>query len=310
MNISINPSYFCNFRCDFCYLTPEQLGDQKKIKPEKLDQLLFEVRMYDKIEHIDLYGGEIGALKKSYYDEILTVIRSHYSGSININTNFSKLDDRFLADNITLSVSYDFAAREKSDLVYQNMLLSTKPIAVLILASPEVLKMDVDEMIKDLNIVRSITSVEIKPYSTNQANAHNVTHKDFEDFVIKWLESDVEKKFEFINLFNIEDSYNKLYNAFSDDHVYITPNGKFGVLEFDKNDNEYFLELPSYGSYQQWAYQEKITLSDICNNCKYMGHCLTEHYRYVKDLDNSCNGYINLLEWYDARMEDQTKVIS
>lgn len=308
MNISINPTYFCNFKCNFCYLTPEQLRDQKKIEPKQLDKLLGNIP--EPIDHIDLYGGEIGALRRDYYDEIKAVIRKHYDGKININTNFSMLDDRFFEDDITLSVSYDFEAREKHELVFQNMMMSPKPIALLILASPRVITMDVDEMVQNLNLLKSVTSVEIKPYSINQANTLDLSHKEYENFVIKWLESPIQKNFEFINLYNIEDSYNKRYNAFSDDHVYITPNGKYGVLDFDKDDKEYFLELANWSNYQQWAYQEKVTLSDICNNCKYVGHCLTEHYRYVKDLDNSCNGYINLLEWYDARMEDQTKVIS
>jgi sulfatase maturation enzyme AslB (radical SAM superfamily) len=308
MNISINPTYFCNFKCNFCYLTPEQLRDQKKIEPKQLDKLLGDIP--EPIDHIDLYGGEIGALRREYYDEIKAVIRKHYDGKININTNFSMLDDRFFEDDITLSVSYDFEAREKSDLVYQNMMMSPKPIAVLILASPRVISLNVDEMIQRLNLINSVTSVEIKPYSINQANTLDLPHNEYENFVIKWLESPIQKNFEFINLFNIEDSYNKHYNAFSDDHVYITPNGKYGVLDFDKDDKEYFLELNSWANYQQWAWQEKRTLSDICNNCKYVGHCLTEHYRYVKDLDNSCNGYINLLEWYDARVEDKTEVIS
>ena len=85
MNISINPSYFCNFKCDFCYLTPDQLRDQKKIEPKQLDKLLSNIPK--PIDHIDLYGGEIGALRRSYYDEIKAVIRKHYSGKININTN-------------------------------------------------------------------------------------------------------------------------------------------------------------------------------------------------------------------------------
>ena len=308
MNVSINPTYFCNFKCNFCYLTPEQLRDQKKIEPKQLDKLLGDIP--EPIEHIDLYGGEIGALRRNYYDEIKAVIRKHYSGKININTNFSMLDSRFFEHDITLSVSYDFEAREKHELVFQNMMMSPKPIALLILASPRVITMDVDEMIQNLNLLKSVTSVEIKPYSINQANTLDLSHKEYENFVIKWLESPIQKNFEFINLYNIEDSYNKRYNAFSDDHVYITPNGKYGVLDFDKDDKEYFLELANWSNYQQWAYQEKVTLSDICNNCKYVGHCLTEHYRYVKDLDNSCNGYINLLEWYDARVEDKTKVIS
>ena len=307
MNLSINPSYFCNFRCDFCYLTPEQLGDQKKIEPEKLNQLLSEVR--EPIDHVDLYGGEIGALKKDYYYEIIEVIRRWYSGPINVNTNFSMLDGRFFDDGITLSVSYDFSAREKSDLVFQNMMMSPKPISVLVLASPKVISLNVDEMIQRLNLISSIQSVEIKPYSTNQANTFDITHRDFENFVIKWLESPIKKNFQFINYDNIVDSYNKHYNAWSDDHVYITPNGKFGVLEFDKNDNEYFLELPSYSSYEQWAWQEKRVQSPICSSCSYFGHCLTEHYRYVRDLKNSCNGYRGLLDWYE-RLESKTEDIS
>ena len=302
MNISINPTYFCNFKCDFCYLTPKQLRDQNKIDPKQLNKLLSDIP--EPIDHIDLYGGEIGALKRSYYNEIIDVIRRWYSGSININTNFSMLDERFFEDGITLSVSYDFSAREKHELVFQNMMMSPKPIALLILASPKVISLNVDEMIQRLNLVKSVTSVEIKPYSINQANTLDLSHSDYENFVIKWLESPIQKNFEFINLYNIEDSYNKHYNAFSDDHVYITPNGKYGVLEFDEHDREYFLELDSWSDYKRWAEKEKITLSDICNNCKYVGHCLTEHYRYVKDLDNSCNGYINLLEWYDARVEN------
>lgn len=300
MNLSINPSYFCNFRCDFCYLTPEQLGDQKKIFPERLDFLLSQV---PQIDHVDLYGGEIGALKKDYYNEILKVIRRWYSGPININTNFSMLDERFFDDGITLSVSYDFSAREKSDLVFNNMLMSPKPIAVLILASKKVLEMDVDEMIQQLNMCNQVISVEIKPYSINQANADKVTHKDFEEFVLKWITSPVKKNFQFQNLENIIQSYFGNYNAFSDDHLYITPNGNFAVLEFDDWDKEYFMELEDFDEYIDWTRAEKDALSDICLNCQWYGTCLTEHYRYVEDLKNSCNGYRGLLEWY-ARVEN------
>ena len=27
ITLSVNPTYYCNFRCDFCYLTEEQLRD-------------------------------------------------------------------------------------------------------------------------------------------------------------------------------------------------------------------------------------------------------------------------------------------
>jgi sulfatase maturation enzyme AslB (radical SAM superfamily) len=297
--VSINPTYFCNFRCDFCYLTSEQLADQNKIELDKLDKLLADI---PSIDYVDLYGGEIGALKKDYFYGLKDTIRKHYTDEINIITNYSMLHEGFYEDDVYLSVSYDFEAREKYDKVYYNMLQSPVPIAVLILASPRVIKMDVNNMIQQLNLCTSIESVEIKPYSINQANAHAVTHKQFEEFVIKWIESSTTKRFHFVNEDHIKDSLEGTYNAFSDNHIYITPNGKYGVLEFDADDKEYFLELDTWQDYIKWTQKEKLdNVSDICRNCKYFGTCLTEHYRYVNDLDNSCNGYKGLLEYMEAK---------
>ena len=110
---------------------------------EDLDRLLNDI---PSIEYVDLYGGEIGALKKDYFYGLKDTVRKHYDNEINIITNYSMLHDGFYEDDVYLSVSYDFEAREKSDLVYENMLLSPVPIAVLILASPVILEKDVEEM--------------------------------------------------------------------------------------------------------------------------------------------------------------------
>jgi organic radical activating enzyme len=303
ITVSINPSYFCNFRCDFCYLTEEQLSDSKKIDLNRLDEILSEI---PNIGYVDLYGGEVGALKKDYFYKLKDVIRKHYDGKINIITNYSMLHEGFYEQDFHLSVSYDWEAREKSDKVYQNMLMSPVPISVLVLASPKVLNMDVDFLIQSLNMCSNVCSVEIKPYSINQANSYDVRHTDFEEFVKKWINSNVEKNFEFINELNIQDTLNLENNSFSDDHIYVTPNGKFAVLEFDLNDKEYFLELDNFEQYLQWTKKEKsYNISNICRQCNYFGNCLTEHYRYVKDLNYSCNGYYNLIEWYkNDRMEN------
>lgn len=298
VNLSINPTYYCNFRCDFCYLTEAQLADRNKISPEKLDETLSKVT--EEINHVDLYGGEISLLTPEYFYDIKQVIRKYYSGKININTNFSALPEFFYDDDITISVSYDFSAREKEKFVLNNIMASEKPLSVLILASPKVLELDIEFMIFTLNMCAQVKAVEIKPYSTNQANAHPVTHKDFEEFVKKWIDSNTEKNFQFVNQDLIEDALDGKYSAFSDDHVYITPKGKFGVLEFDDQDREFFQEYDTYEEYKEWARLEPIkNVSDICKSCKYYGGCLTEHYRYVKDLNNSCNGYKGLLDWYD-----------
>jgi MoaA/NifB/PqqE/SkfB family radical SAM enzyme len=298
MIISLNPTYLCNFKCDFCYLTPTQLADKNKINLGDLDKRLSEVSKVTPISYVDLYGGEISVLGDDYFYALKDTIRRYYQGEINIITNYASPKSYMHEDDISLSVSFDFEARERSDLVFANMLTCPVPISVLILASPKVINMDVGEMVQQLSMLSNIRSVEIKPYSTNQANAHNVTHKDFENFVLKWLDYDLP--FEFENYHRIQESLEGKYNAFSSDHVYINPNGNFSVLEFDSNDNEYFLELNTFNEYIQWAKEEPTkNVSDICRNCRWYGKCLTEHYRYVRDLTNGCNGYKGLLEWQE-----------
>lgn len=306
MNLSVNPTYYCNFRCDFCYLTEEQLSDRTRLPLDLLRDRISEISKVADIGMVDLYGGEVGLLPRSYVKEMKEVFKEFDIDDINIITNLSMVNETILDPDLYVTVSYDFDAREQHDLVWRNMALLNKEFSVLILASPKVLQMDVDSMIQELNLLSNLVSVEIKPYSTNQANAHPVGNKDFEKFVTLWLERLNIMKFEFVNEKRLRNTINKQSNSFSDDHVYITPLGNFGVLEFDSSDNEYFLELDSFDDYLKWATGERqrTNKNEFCGKCNYFGTCLSEHLREVKSLDDSCNGFINLIEWYDARVEN------
>jgi sulfatase maturation enzyme AslB (radical SAM superfamily) len=303
MNLSINPWYYCNFRCHFCYLTPEQLGDKKLLDLERLNEMLSEVLMYDSIDHIDLYGGEIALLPDYYLEELKLCLESYGVDSVNINTNLSAINEAMFDPYYHISVSYDFTVREQHDKVWRNMALLPVQFSVLMLASDRLITEDVDNMIQQFNLLPNLTSVEIKPYSENQSNSLNVSFKDYEEFVKQWITSPVEKKFDFINEYLIEDVLDKKRNSFSDDHVYITPSGRWAVLEFDLNDKEYFLEYDSFDQYLVWTRLEKerVANNKFCNSCEYYGHCLSEHLREVKDLDNSCNGFKLLIDWYANR---------
>jgi len=301
MILSINPTYYCNFRCNFCYLTEQQLADRNKLDLLILSDRIDQVQQYYTIDMIDLYGGEIGLLSETYVNQLCDLLRSKGIDDINIITNLSMVNAVIQNPDLYVTVSYDFDCREQHERVWNNMFLLNKPFSILILAGPDLIKKDPAEMISQLNMLSNLSSVEIKPYSTNQANSHLVTHRQYEQFVQQWVESPIPKNFQFINKDNIELSLAGQRNAFSNDHIYITPAGQFAVLEFDLNDREYFKELSTIQEYIQWAEQESVTnVSSICKNCTYYGKCLTEHYRYVKDLDNGCNGYKGLLDWYET----------
>lgn len=310
MNISLNPTYLCNLRCEFCYLG-EKLADKTRIDLSVLDSRLAEVRRYQEIESIDLYGGEVTILPKEYLDELFRVIKKHYSGRINIITNLTLMSDILNRDDVDVSVSFDFEARTGFDKTLRNLALIEKPVAVLMLASQKFLEIDVGYMVSVLNSLQSVQSVEIKPYSTNQYNQQVVSFRDFEELVKKFATSPTPLRPELVNLHYLRESLDGQRNAFSDNHVYITPSGKFGVLEFDRHDNEFFLELDSFAAYVDWTALEKLRVKSnpVCSKCPYFGRCLTEHYRNVISLDNSCNGFRFLLDWYSERLEATPKDI-
>jgi hypothetical protein len=300
INVSLNPWYYCNFRCNFCYLTKNQLSDSKLLDLKILHQRLSEISLYTKINQIDIYGGEIGLLPNSYFKELKEICQLHGATSLNIITNLSVVNEITLDPDCYVSVSYDFDAREKHELVWKNMTMLPRPYSILMLAGTDLIKKNVDNMINSLNLLSNLESVEIKPYSSNQANQQPVSFKDYEEFVKQWITSGVEKKFTLVNELLIQDVIGGHSNSFSDDHVYITPSGNYGVLEFDLNDNEFFLEYNTFEEYLQWTEKEKqrVQRNKFCSNCEYFGKCLSEHLREVKDLQNSCNGFKLLLDWY------------
>lgn len=270
-----------------------------------LDVLDQRMATVGQIDHIDLYGGEISALPVEYQHELMDVIRKHYSGNININTNLIKVSPLLFEPDVTASVSFDGPARERWETVLCNIAALPIDIAVLILCSPNVLEFGAQNMMDIVNGFRNIISVEIKPYSSNQSNDLPVTYEQFEEYVKEWLSKQRGFRFNFENRERILNSLVGGYNAWSDDHLYVTPTGKFAVLEFDINDREFFLELETFDEYIEWTKREKIRVANShCNNCEFRGRCLTEHYRYVEDVEQSCNGFYKLLHWYDENYLD------
>jgi hypothetical protein len=190
-----------------------------------------------------------------------------------------------------------------NDKVLTNIIGFSKPIPLLMLATDQLCLVDPVDIAEVLNSISTVGSLEIKPYSQNRFNSYEMDWTVFEEWIKKWLELDLN--FELVNRRLLEESVSKQYNAFSDNHLYIMPNGDMNVLDFDLNDREYFKLIPTMADYYKWVEQERemIKNNKFCKNCQWQGHCATEHYRNVKSLDKSCNGFKHLLDWY-ARLEN------
>lgn len=303
MHVSINPLYRCNFRCPDCYLTEEQLSSRTLLDLNHLRARLAEL---PEVTAVEFYGGEITLLTEAYFLEMKAVVREFYTGPIAVTTNYFLTPEWLMADDLDLNVSFDFEYRPHHDKVLTNILTTEKAVNLIILATPQVMAGDVHSQMALLQCLHNVASIEIKPYSSNQANQHGHTNAAFVEYVKQWLVS-----FEGAPLSNrrlIEASLSGQRNAFSDDHVYITPTGHFGVLEFDTRDREFFLELDSYAAYQRWCrWEKRVLLSPVCQSCEFKGRCLTEHYRREEGRDGECSGFKSLLHWW---LEDTSGEVS
>lgn len=308
INLSLNMSYHCNFRCSFCYLTPEQLGDTTRIPLDVLEQRLDEVLVDYHISHIDLYGGEPLLLPQDYLFAIRDMLLQRGIDDIVLITNLSLINDVVADPAFEISVSYDFSVREKHEKVLENMFLLPNRYNVLTLASREFLDtVSVDEYVDTMNLLNQMKGCEIKPYSGNQANNDDVKFTEFEDFVWAVIKHP-KREFYFENRTLVKEAVeDKTRNAYSDDHLYITPTGAFAVLEFDQNDREFFLEVDGIPGYRRWCEVERqrVQANLFCSSCPFSGGCLSEHLREVKSLDNSCNGFINLLDKWTGENDEQ-----
>lgn len=279
---------------------------------DRLAEMVAEVSSQRRIGMVDLYGGELGLISEEYWNGMIDILHMYGIEDINLITNLSAINTITTDPRVYTSVSYDFNAREDHLRIFRNMALLQKPFSILMLASPTLLMQDVDDMVITLNALNNLVSVEIKPYSKNQANQFTISYNQYEEFVKEWIRNK-NKKFELVNEFQLNDVLSGNRNSFSDDHIYITPNGKYGVLEFDLNDNEFFLEYDSLDQYWEWCDKEKTRVgkNKYCSECEYNGHCLSEHLREVKDLTESCNGFKHLIDWYkNGRLESSARDLS
>lgn len=298
LTVSVNPWYYCNLRCEFCYLTPEQLSSKTLLDLDVLSQRLDEIgQLYD-IQHVDIYGGEVLLLPERYLEDLRDLLLARGLDDIVLITNLTLVPEIVSDPSFELSVSYDFDAREKGDIVFGNMLQLEQPFTVLSLASPEFLKTVTPDMyVEAMNMLGNLRGCEIKPYSANQANNLPVKYSEFEDFVWEVINHPA-RSFHFENEVQVDMALSGEHNSYSDDHLYITPTGDMAVLEFDLNDLEYFMVVDSVEAYRTWCDLERTRVNDnpICKECPYLGTCLSEHLREVTTLEDSCNGFRGLLD--------------
>lgn len=301
IDLSINVSYYCNLRCEFCYLTNKQLGDKTLLPLDDLKRTIQAISDKYEIRHVDFYGGEIALIPVKYFNDMVEMVKTFDPFDMRLTTNLTVVNEIVMHPEVHLYVSYDFSARAMSDRVAKNMKELERPFTILTLATEVVTATPIGEVVEFYSSLKNLVSVEVKPYNNNQANVGLGNGKGFYDLVSNLI-SYPGRMFTVENESLLLTVLDGTRNAFSNEHLFITPQNKLSVLGFDVSGREFFLEFDDVSGYSDWCGVERTMVNDssVCGKCRYKGTCLTEHYQVKEPTDGYCSGHLNLIKWFDG----------
>lgn len=279
LQISINPTYKCNFHCDFCYL--QGLFSNDYLNPNKLDEILKNLSQRYNISFIDLYGGEITTLPDSIVQQYLRIIFK-YVPTISIILNGSRFPDYLKDDRIEISVSWDYKYRPLNQEVLDNIWKFRKQSNMkevdILLTSPLLYKEDLSFLDKLDGICRNF---ELKCCMKTNSNHQNLQFRDFLNAQILWSNKALNNS-HFINNDYLDGIFPK-----KEKHIFINPKGELVDIVY-KNNIESFEEL---------KIDEKFVPDKQCLTCKFYKKCFNEHPGYYIYDDYDCVGQFKFLDF-------------
>lgn len=295
LTVSVMPTFYCESRCEYCYLGSLR-NNTAYLDIRMLNDRLLEIIKHGYfIERIEAYGGDITELPDNYVNGVVDKMLEFsdclvYTGGLNQATK------RF--QNINLSVN-------KGRFDYENNLKTAKEndYNVIITALPNIIGYSARYILQQLNGIKGY--VTFMPYS---ASAKNPLHSpfsyakdqngvwNFDNFlsriVMEYVDYRSSYTFELSNLDIIKDALNGYYNPLMRNNIFIMPSGNFACVQY-KNGLEYFKELNSIEEWEEECKKDELLYQKNCAHCEYyMNGCIADHVR-----DGFCNGCPQTVTW-------------
>ena len=282
---------------DEFYIFNDKRYDQTKLDVVWLDSALSDLKNHYNILQTEICGGEITLASDFYLNMLFQIIKLNCN-KIYISTNFVNYNKTLISCFDTINVKFNFNgfSKHKQEVFDNIKRFNNKSINVKSLD----ISCDKNEkrIIEDLNLLK-IKSWEIIPYHYSK-DVKNIkrSYSETEKIIKKYLFLTKLMRFAFQNKLQLDevlpiDNYNVK-------NVYITPNNKFALQNFTKNNEFELLEFDNLLDLRK-KFEEMENLRDkICLNCDSKLRCLANRYLNLNYKGESCSGLINLIKYYDS----------
>ena len=331
MILHVMPTYSCNINCKYCYLG--NLRKEYKIinKIElnsalsKVDKLITNGTLKENITHIAVYGGNIFEIPISYLKcSIIKPLLERYPeapmGIVGIgNDEMPFATDLLMRDlideygeRVSWSISYNKERPNNKETLQIMSMLQYQPKGALVVLFPKNIK-DPKKYLKELNAlhVNYITFLQYFPSNRNPRYMA-LSYKEFNSMMIKLLHEYFSNREDYnFRIDNIDDLNNVIngnYNVYTDEAIFINPNGQLGFIdykEFDGNIVEYLKTFDNLSDIADFLDQERKLYEQSCKDCIRYNHCYPEHLnKYaLGDKKDNCCGRLSLINEYERLVD-------
>lgn len=300
-NLSIQPTFLCNFNCSYCYLgNLRNCSDILDLRV--LEQRIEEILNKYQIRNINLYGGEISLLKPSYLEELVDIC-SKIGIKPTVITNLSNdwIVDFCEKGSLPLSISLNEERpyyKETLEKIKKLRNKGNKNLSVVVL--PSMLDKDYSDLMSfyeklglDVFFIQYHPSV----HSCKSGVVYDININHFSNF-LKGIISEKHRKDYEIKIINEDTLNNKDYNPLMSGFLFITPFGQYSTVLYQDGIEryEYFNSLEEWEECCKKEYREYFLK---CNLCEYFGKCKAEHLEVMDKKE--CSGLYELQKWYEEK---------
>ena len=296
IRLEVLPLYRCNQKCNFCMFRNEH-NNENTLSLAWLDENINQLKFYFDVIEIRLSGGEVSLLSELYF-ELLYYLCKSICKKISVETNLYKLHKSIVNYFDVITVGYNFNEYNviKKE-VFENIKALVDSGKIINIKTLDISCFDdCDLVINRLNSLR-IKSWEIIPYQKSLNNCiKECDYSFFENVISKYLRLSNKMNFAFQNKLQLDgvldlDNYNTLT-------VYITPNNKFAIQNYDKKDNFSLLEVENIQELVKKCKEIENFKDKLCEKCTSKLKCMANRFLNLNYTGLSCCGCNRLINAY------------
>lgn len=299
VRITIIPTYKCNQNCKYCIYN--NYKSVTSVLPlDWIDNALNQISREFNIVQVNISGGEPSLLSELYFEMLYFIIKQ-YCKKIILETNFITFNKAIINRCDVINVGYNF--NNYSPLtarIFENIKAAVDTGKVINIKTLDIsCERDPIYIINKLNSLK-IKSWEIVPYHSFIGS--DISFKDytfFENVVKKYINLSKNMKFAFQNLLQLENILR--IDNFNIKTIYLTPNCKFSLQNFDKNQFS-FKEFDDFNTF----FKEFIILEKKCENfcekCTSKIHCMANYFINLSYIGKSCYGFKDLINDFNKKV--------